>query len=185
MKAIVFGASGSGTTTLARSLAEEMGWPHLDSDDYYWKKTDPPYQEPYSSVERQANIRHDFEAVPNLVLSGGVIGWNAHWMTAFDLAIFLRIPPHIRMHRLRQRELERYGQRWQTDPIIRETSAEFLEWAQQYDNPDFDDKDISLHLRWLEELSCPCLRLEGDLSNEERVRLAVEKITSSSFPFSS
>ena len=39
----VFGASGSGTTTLGRALAEALGSVHLDTDAYFWESTDPPF----------------------------------------------------------------------------------------------------------------------------------------------
>ena len=39
----LYGPSGAGTTTLGRALAGELGWTHMDSDDYYWEPTDPPY----------------------------------------------------------------------------------------------------------------------------------------------
>ena len=39
----IFGASGSGTTTLGRYLAQRLGGVHLDSDDFFWLPTDPPY----------------------------------------------------------------------------------------------------------------------------------------------
>jgi len=32
---MVFGASGSGTTTLGRELAQILGFAHLDIDDYF------------------------------------------------------------------------------------------------------------------------------------------------------
>ena len=38
----VFGASGAGTSTLGRALTE-YGYTHLDTDDYYWKPTDPMF----------------------------------------------------------------------------------------------------------------------------------------------
>jgi adenylate kinase family enzyme len=38
----VLGASGSGTTTLARALANHWSVPHADADDYFWVPTDPP-----------------------------------------------------------------------------------------------------------------------------------------------
>lgn len=40
---IYFGASGSGTTTLGKELATEMGYHHFDADDFYWEQTDIPY----------------------------------------------------------------------------------------------------------------------------------------------
>ena len=39
----IFGASGSGTTTLAEKISRELGYFHLDTDDYFWLPTDPPF----------------------------------------------------------------------------------------------------------------------------------------------
>ena len=36
VKIHIFGASGSGTTTLAKALCDEICWTHLDTDDYFW-----------------------------------------------------------------------------------------------------------------------------------------------------
>ena len=33
----IFGASGSGTTTLAKALTKELCSTHLDTDDYFWE----------------------------------------------------------------------------------------------------------------------------------------------------
>jgi adenylate kinase family enzyme len=42
----ILGASGSGATTLGAALAQRLGFTHLDSDDFFWIKTDPPYVTP-------------------------------------------------------------------------------------------------------------------------------------------
>ena len=39
MKILIFGASGSGTTTLGKEIEKRTDFTHLDIDDYYWKKT--------------------------------------------------------------------------------------------------------------------------------------------------
>ncbi len=44
MRMFVTGASGSGATTLARHFSAQMGWYHVDADDYYWLLKTPPYQ---------------------------------------------------------------------------------------------------------------------------------------------
>ena len=41
----VLGASGSGTTTLASALAAKHDHRHLDTDDFFWLPTDPPYRQ--------------------------------------------------------------------------------------------------------------------------------------------
>ena len=52
MKILITGASGSGTTTLGKSLSKRLNWGLIDADDYYWLPTDPPYQ-----VGRQPGLR--------------------------------------------------------------------------------------------------------------------------------
>ena len=39
----IYGASGSGTSTLGRYLAEQFQYAFLDSDDYFWLPTDPKF----------------------------------------------------------------------------------------------------------------------------------------------
>ena len=39
----IYGASGSGTSTLGRYLGDKLGYFFMDTDDYFWLPTDPPY----------------------------------------------------------------------------------------------------------------------------------------------
>ncbi|ASR09775.1 hypothetical protein CHY08_18390 [Rhizobium leguminosarum bv. viciae] len=48
----VMGASGSGTTSLGRALAERLDIAHLDTDDFFWMPTDPPFTTPRDADER-------------------------------------------------------------------------------------------------------------------------------------
>jgi adenylate kinase family enzyme len=41
MKIHIFGASGSGVSTLGKSLALQLKIPFYDADDFYWKKQIP------------------------------------------------------------------------------------------------------------------------------------------------
>jgi len=52
MKLMIFGGAGTGKTTLASLLAKRTGFKHIDSDDYYWKKTEFPFQEKVPLNER-------------------------------------------------------------------------------------------------------------------------------------
>ena len=49
----IFGASGSGSTTIGKMLADIMNWQHYDTDNYFWLKTDPPFQNVQEFAERQ------------------------------------------------------------------------------------------------------------------------------------
>ena len=37
----IYGASGSGITTLGRKISEELGYKFMDTDDYFWLPTNP------------------------------------------------------------------------------------------------------------------------------------------------
>jgi adenylate kinase family enzyme len=72
----IFGASGSGTTTLGRHLAKELGGIHLDADDYYWLRANPPFTDKHDSAERVALIEHDVRTEPSWILSGSICSWG-------------------------------------------------------------------------------------------------------------
>jgi len=39
----IFGASGSGTTTLGKKICEELGYYLMDADEYFWMPTEPKF----------------------------------------------------------------------------------------------------------------------------------------------
>jgi adenylate kinase family enzyme len=43
MRLHIFGASGTGTTTLGQALGSTLGVPYFDSDDYFWERSIPPF----------------------------------------------------------------------------------------------------------------------------------------------
>lgn len=176
MKIIVFGASGSGTTTLAKSLADHFNWPHLDADDYYWAQTTIPFTVKVPLETRNARLKQDVVTHPNVVVSGSLVTWSPYWNQAFDLGVFLKIPPEIRMDRLKKREIERYGQLLQESEDQQKKTQEFLDWAAQYDDPTFEGRSITQHRRWIQALTCEVLELDGDFTNPVRMQQVVDRI---------
>ena len=176
MKIIIFGASGTGKTTFGRSIAAQLNWPFLDSDDYYWERTNPPFEVKIPLEVRHKNLKTDFERHENVIVCGSLCTWNKFWNTAFDVGIFLRLPKAIRMERLSKREIERYGETLTTNKKMREKSIAFLEWATKYDDPTFDGHSITQHQNWVKNLDCPVVEINGDLTNEERLNIVLKKI---------
>ena len=48
----IFGAFGSGTTTLGKKICEELGYTLMDTDDYFWMPTDPKFTPVQMGVPR-------------------------------------------------------------------------------------------------------------------------------------
>ncbi|MBR4692479.1 MAG: hypothetical protein IKP17_06955 [Oscillospiraceae bacterium] len=53
----LFGASGSGTSALGRAIGEKTGWFFMDTDDYFWAPTDPPFTAKRAAPERLKLLR--------------------------------------------------------------------------------------------------------------------------------
>lgn len=176
MKMLIMGASGSGTTTLGQTLAQHTSYTHLDVDDYYWKLTEPPYQEKVALAERNERLKADFERLTQVIVSGSLVSWGNEWLHAFDLVVFLYLPPTVRIERLKQREQQRYGAALDNDPERRQHYEAFLAWAAQYDDPTFTGRSLTIHNQWLQKLACPVLRLEGDITLEQKIAKVLEKL---------
>lgn len=158
----LFGASGSGTTTLARALAEKHGWLHLDTDDFYWLPSEPPYQHKRTPHERIELIRECAAQAPSWVLSGSLCSWGEALIPSFSHAVFLRLDDAERMRRLRQREVQRYGERIEPGGDMHAQSQAFLAWAAGYEQGGLQTRSRRMHEAWIErQLNCPLLRLDS------------------------
>jgi hypothetical protein len=157
------GASGSGTTTLARALANLWSVPHADADDYFWVPTDPPFVEKRPEGDRLALMRHVFVPREAWVLSGSMLGWGEAVVSACDAIVFLTLDPEERLRRLDAREvLRRAGRDFDPDAW-----GEFLEWARGYDDPAFEGRSRVAHEKWLADRDQPVLRLDSRVDREQ------------------
>lgn len=173
----ILGASGSGTTTLAAALCTRLGFKHFDSDDYYWIPTQPKFITPRPIKERIALLKDDLDKEEKWILSGSNCGWGDPLIHRYDLVIFLYVPQHQRLERLKQRELKRYGpQRIAPGGDWHDNYITFLKWAASYETAGPDKRSLAMHNQWLQRLKCPVLRIEGDQSLEERAKIAIEAI---------
>lgn len=159
----LFGASGSGTTTLGRRVAAAIGGCHLDTDAYYWLATDPPFTSKRDPAERVAMIERDVRDLDDWVLSGSLCSWGDPLLERFTLAVFLHLDRDVRMARLAAREAARYGTRILPGGDLRAQHVAFLAWARSYDDAVAPVRSRDLHERWMARLPCPVLRLDAAL----------------------
>lgn len=174
MQINIFGASGSGSTTLGKALGQALGYPVFDGDEYFWVPSDPPFTVKRSPEERNAMLNHDTAPHKNWILSGSVVSWRNNW--DFDLSVFLYIPNVIRMDRLKKREFERYGDKIYTNPQRAVLYREFLNWANGYDDNTTNGRTLQVHQNWMNSLKKPLLIIEGDTTVDERVGAVLRKL---------
>jgi len=161
---LIFGAAGTGKTTLGGELARLLRFRHVDLDDYYWRwDTDIPYTIFRPWEEIFADLTREVENDPKFVMSGsmgkGRRDFLAPW---FCLAVFLTVSTETRMERLRAREFANYGERILEGGDMAEHTKNFLDEASKYDTGEpqrFATR--AQHEEWIKELACPVLRVDG------------------------
>ena len=158
----ITGASGSGTTTLGRAVADAWSVPHADADDYFWLPTDPPFTVKRPERERVALMETVFVPREAWVVSGSMLGWGASVVARSDVVVFLALEPSVRLARLEARERVR-SSGVSADPVAWDA---FLDWARGYDDPTFSGRSRARHEEWLGTLDCPVLRLDSALPRE-------------------
>ncbi|WP_053228079.1 hypothetical protein [Spirochaeta cellobiosiphila] len=155
----IFGASGSGTTTLAEKLCKKLPHKHLDSDDFFWKTK---YTETNPRDVRLNLLKKELYYYDNWILSGAVIDWGNPIIPLFDLVIFISVTNEIRLKRLREREVKRYGDEISPKGHRYKDFLQFMEWADRYETGGMDVRSRYQQKTWLEDLSCSTIELNGD-----------------------
>lgn len=158
----LFGASGSGTTTLGRALSRALGLVHMDTDDYFWLPTDPKFTTKRPADERLALMQRDIDAAEKgVVISGSLTGWGDPLIPQFTLAVRMVTATEVRIERLRQREYAHFGERIREGGDMHQNHLDFLAWAAQYDAGNVTMRSKACHDEWQKALPCPVITLDG------------------------
>lgn len=158
----IFGASGSGVSTLGRALADSLATQAFDTDDFFWLPTNPPFTRKRPAASRLALMQDLFVPRRDWVLTGSLMGWGDPLLAQFDLVVFLRLDPADRLERLRQREVKRYGEAAIAPGGDHHRAfSSFMDWAAGYDDPAFAGRSLAGHLAWLDTVPCPAMTLDS------------------------
>ena len=163
----IFGASGSGTTTLGKAIAERFGYVHMDTDDYFWMPTDPMFTTKRPADERIHLMKADIEKYKNVVISGSLCDWGDVLIPYFDLVIRVETDTPTRLARLKAREYARFGERIREGGDMHGEHLAFLEWASRYDTAPPTMRSRAKHDLWQAALPCTILTVSGTAPSEE------------------
>lgn len=177
MRIHIFGASGSGVTTLGNSLSSTLAIEYFDSDDFFWLTSPIPFTHKRDPEIRNVIISEKLSATDQWIFGGSIIHWGVDIFPVFDLVIFLYLPPQIRLERLRKREHERYGNEIIINPERKIKFEEFMNWAKDYDyDTGIANRTLNAHREWLSTLQSPVLELSGDDDIQQKIEIILEKM---------
>ena len=172
----IYGASGSGTSTLGRKICKELGYTFMDTDDYFWLPTNPKYTTKRSVEERLEMMKHDIEQAENVVISGSLVDWGDVLIPLFTLAIRIVTSTDIRIQRLKEREKVAFGSRIEVGGDMYEQHIEFIRWASEYDIGGIDMRSKAKHDEWQKLLQCELLVLNGADDLDCTYRIVKDKL---------
>ena len=174
---IIFGSSGSGTTTLGREVAKLLGFQHFDLDDYLWRwDTKIPFTVTRPREERIKLLMGDISKYPHFVMSGSMDSYNAPFVPLFDMAVLISAPVGTRVERVNARELARFGERILPGGDMFETNKDFLAMVRRYDTDGSPCRRV--HEQWAATLPCPVLHVDGTVAIAENAERIVEQYSS-------
>ncbi|ARE41738.1 hypothetical protein RGUI_3597 [Rhodovulum sp. P5] len=170
------GASGTGTSTLARVLATRLASQAFDTDDFYWRPTDPPFRKKRTRDERIALMQEVFAPRSDWVLAGSLVGWGDAMIQRFTHVVYLTLPHTARRTRLHHREHRRHGNAILPGGALEDNHRAFLDYAMSYDRPEFTGRSRLMHESWLHELHCPVTRLDASPPPDELADRVIERL---------
>lgn len=158
----IYGASGSGTSTLGKFISEQLGYTFMDTDDYFWLPTDPKYIEKRDKAERLQMMEEDILCSDKAVISGSLVDWGDDLIPYFTLAVRVVTDKNVRIERLKKREKKNFGSRIEIGGDMHKNYLEFIEWAAAYDTEDTETRSKAKHDQWQQLLKCKQIIVNGE-----------------------
>jgi hypothetical protein len=134
----------------------------LDTDDFLWESTEPPFTRLREVDARRRTLGAALDEAQSWVLAGALCGWGDEMVPRFDAVIFTTLDDATRLERLRLRERARYGARIDEGGDLRENYLSFMAWAARYEEGDSTVRSRCMHEAWMARLPKTCRLLRVD-----------------------
>lgn len=150
---IVFGANGSGKSTVGRAAARALGFRHLDIEDYHFLPAPIPYTAHRPREECRRLLLADAIECGSFVLSAVTGDFGAELNRLYRLAVLMEAPLALRLERVRRRAEAQYGDRVRAGGDMYEQTRRFIDFVAA--------RDLAKIERWEKTLACPILVIDG------------------------
>lgn len=164
---IIFGANGSGKSTVGRELALALNFKHMDIEDYHFIKSAIPYTAERSREDCVNLMLADIEQYPSFVLSAVTGNLGEKITSMYRLAVQISTPLEARMERIKHREYERHGERIHEGGDMYDQNLKFIDFVAS--------RSLSNLSNWAETPVCPIIQIDGTKPVLENVHYIVQQ----------
>lgn len=170
MRIYIFGASGTGTTTLGKVIAQRYNIKHVDSDDVFWHPTEVPYQKIRTNDEQLNELKKQLPSGSSWVLSGSIDLWEDYLKEETTHLFFLTLNDSTRIERIIVRERSRFGKRIDKEGDLYETHLAFINWTKSYFISSTEKSNYDIHLKWYRDFKLAKAMINTDVEVENLMK---------------
>ncbi|UWG97534.1 MAG: AAA family ATPase [Candidatus Dehalobacter alkaniphilus] len=164
---IVFGANGSGKSSLGRELARVLGFKNMDIEDYHFVKSGIPYTVERTREDCLNLMLSDIKEYRLFVISAVTGNFGEEISSMYELAVFMSAPLEIRIERIKQRACEQHGERIREGGDMYEQHLKFVDFV--------ESRSLSKIGQWAETLVCPIIHVDGTKPISENAEMIVKQ----------
>lgn len=163
----ICGLNGCGKSTLGRALAGALGYHFIDNEDLYFVRSAPdaPYANARTREEAAQLLMDAVQAHPDFVYAA--VRGNPGQID-YDYVVVMDVPREVRLRRVRERSLGKFGNRMLPGGDLHEQEEAFFRMAAARQDAEVD--------QWLAAVSCPIIRVDGTKPIAENVEYIVKRI---------
>lgn len=171
MGIIVCGLNGAGKSTLGRALAERLGYVFIDNEELFFPKTDVSYvfSAPRSKEEAIRLLEEQLTENDRFVFAAVKGDYGETLISALKYAVYVEVPKEIRMRRVRERSFAKFGERILPGGDLYERESAWFSLT--------DSRPEDYVTKWLKDIGCPVIRVDGTLPIEENIKHLLKVLT--------
>ena len=170
MKIILCGLNGAGKNTVGKALAERLGFPFRDIEDYYFPggSGDYKYRSSRTREEVSALLLRDLRELEHVVLASVKGDYGGEVEEQFTHAVCLEVPRETRLARVRDRAYGQFGRRIDPGGDLYEREERFFRMVRERTEAHVKD--------WLDRLGIWVVTVDGTQSAETVVERVLEAL---------
>lgn len=159
----ICGLNGCGKSTLGQALAKQIGFHFIDNENLYFSRTtqDAPYAHCRSRAEAEQLLLQEINRHENFVFAAVRGDYGSQAPGFYTYVVLLEVPKATRAQRIRTRSFEKFGSRMLPGGELHDSEEAFFSIC--------DSREETYATNWLQNISCPVIRLDGTRPVEENI----------------